>query len=118
MRAVSRGSALKTRGVGGMSRMGPLHVGRARLVGAVSVFPVWTEDPAPAALDTGAAARVSVAERAGQGTVAELVVTNTGRRPALLLEGELLEGGLQHRALVGDLILAPRRSCVVEVACV
>lgn len=36
----------------------------------------------------------------------------------MLLEGELLEGGWQHRVVVQDLVLAPRSSRVVDVACV
>jgi len=71
-----------------------------------------------AGVDTGVTARVSVAERAGSPVVGELIVTNEGARPVLLLEGELLEGGWQHRTLVHDLLLAPGSSRVVEVACV
>jgi len=46
------------------------------------------------------------------------VVTNEGARTVLLLEGELLEGGWQHRTLVRDLLLAPHTSRAVTVACV
>ena len=41
-----------------------------------------------------------------------------GSEPALPLEGELLEGGWQTRALACDLLIAPGTSAVVEVACV
>ncbi|MDQ2797404.1 MAG: hypothetical protein M3Y06_09605, partial [Actinomycetota bacterium] len=47
-----------------------------------------------------------------------LDVRNSGSRPVLMLEGELLEGGWQSRALVRDLILAPRSSHRVDVSCV
>jgi len=69
-------------------------------------------------LDTGSNAAVRVEERAGSPVVGELVVTDLGPRPALLVEGELLEGGWQHRTLVRDIILPPGVPQVVEVACV
>lgn len=95
-----------------------LHVGRGAYAEGVSVFPVWTSAPGVRGLDTGAAARVSATERSGSPSVGELVLHNVGPRPVLLLEGELLEGGWQHRALVDDVILAATTTQVVEVACV
>ena len=82
------------------------------------MFPVWTGAAAPAGLVTGRAARVDVAERADGPSVGELVVTNVGDRVALLVEGELLEGGWQHRALVHDVVLSPGVSMAAAVACV
>ena len=98
--------------------MPELHVGRAASVGPLTVFPVWTGAVPPAGLVTGRAARVSVAEREGSPVVGELVITNAGMKPMLLLEGELLEGGWQHRVLQHDLVLAPGCSLVAAVACV
>ncbi len=95
-----------------------VHVGCGVYAGGVTVFPVWTAVRGVRGLDTGVRARVGAAERAGSPVVGELVLTNEGPRPALLLEGELLEGGWQHRVVVQDLVLAPRSSRVVEVACV
>ena len=89
-----------------------------RTDGAAEVFPVWTDAPAPAGLVTGRAGHVDVAERADAPTFSELVVRNVGDRVALLVEGELLEGGLQHRALVHDLLLPPGVPMTVSVACV
>ena len=40
--------------------------------------------------------------------VGELVLTNRGAAPALLLAGELFEGGWQHRALNHDVVLLRR----------
>ena len=95
-----------------------VHVGCGVYAGGVTVFPVWTAARGVRGLDTGVRARVGAAERAGSPVVGELVLTNEGPRPALLLEGELLEGGWQHRVVVQDLVLAPRSSRVVDVACV
>jgi len=98
--------------------MPELHVGRGMGFGPLAVFPVWTGAAAPAGLVTGRAARVDVAELADGPSVSELVVTNVGDRVALLIEGELLEGGWQHRALSHDVILSPGVSMAVGVACV
>jgi hypothetical protein len=98
--------------------MPELHVGRGTGFGPLTVFPVWTGAAAPAGLVTGQGARVDVAERANGPSVGELRVTNVGDRVALLVEGELLEGGWQHRALIHDVLLSPGASMAVAVACV
>ena len=98
--------------------MPEMHVGRGSRLGPVTVFPLWTGAPAPRGLVTGRAAKVGVAEREGSPVVPELVVTNSGDRPVLLVEGELLEGGWQHRVLQHDLVLAAGGSLVADVACV
>jgi hypothetical protein len=48
-------------------------------------------------LVTGDAATIKVAEREPHPVVSELVLTNAGSQPALLVEGELLEGGWRRR---------------------
>ena len=98
-----------------------LHVGGGGHAGGVSVFPVFPVWPAVRGVrgvDTGPSARVRTCERVGSPVVGELVLANEGPRPALVLEGELVEGGWQHRALIQDLVLAAESSRVVEVACV
>ena len=50
--------------------------------------------------------------------MAQLVVRNRGAAPALLLEGELLDGGYQYRALVSDLLLASGQTVIAPVVCV
>jgi hypothetical protein len=99
-------------------RIPELHVGRGQQAGPLTVFPVWTGAPAIPGLVIGLAAEVAVAEREGSPVVGELIVTNTGRDTALLIEGELLEGGWQHRALQHDVILRPSGSMVAPVVCV
>lgn len=96
-----------------------LHVGQGTTRGPLTVFPVWTDTPAvPRGYDTGTSAPVDVAERAGTPTVDQLVLTNRGARPVLLLAGELLEGGWQTRALTATTLLAPGTPSVERVVCV
>jgi len=96
-----------------------LHVGQGTTRRPLTVFPVWTDAPSLGSAHlTGADAPVDVAERAGSPAVDQLVVTNRGDRPVLLLAGELLEGGLQHRALTAITLLAPNRPTVLPVVCV
>ena len=101
-----------------MMSMPNLHVGRGTNLGALSVFPVWAEGPAVPGLATGGAANVLVAEREGSPVVGELVLKNVSARPALLLAGELFEGGWQHRVLNHDLLLMPGQQAVASVCCV
>lgn len=62
--------------------------------------------------------RLTVAERAGSPVVGELVATNAGPRPVLLLEGELLEGGQQHRVAARTVVVPAQGSVVLDVRCV
>src|SRR6185503_19519780 len=98
--------------------MPTLHVGQGSHLGGLSVFPVWTDAPVVAGLDTGRSARVQVAEREGSPVVGELVLKNTGAKPALLVAGELFEGGWQHRALNHDVLLVAGQQLVTSVSCV
>ena len=89
-----------------------LHVGQGTHRGPLTVFPVWTDRPSSdRGYLTGAAAPVEVAERAGSPAVGQVVVTNRADRPVLLLAGELLEGGMQHRALTRTTLLRTDRRC-------
>ena len=93
-----------------------LHVGHGITAAPVTMFPVWADALQLRNVVTGTAARVSVTELPDGAAIPHLTVTNLGPKPALLLEGELLEGGLQTRALAFDLLIAPRTSAVVDVA--
>lgn len=101
-----------------MTAIPDLHVGHGITLGPVTMFPVWADAAPLRNVVTGTAARVSVTELPDGAAVPHLTVTNLGPEPALLLEGELLEGGLQTRALAFDLLIAPQASAVVDVACV
>ena len=94
-----------------------LHVGHGSTFGAVTLFPVWTDAPGLNGFDwSGTALRV--AEREGAPVVSELVVQNTGARPVVLLEGDLLTGGWQDRMVGASTILGRGDGRVVEVVCV
>ena len=101
-----------------MMVMPNLHVGRGTHFGSLSMFPVWAEGPVVAGLASGCGANVLVAEREGHPVVGELALTNLSARPALLLAGELFEGGWQHRVLYHDLLLMPGQHLVASVCCV
>jgi len=95
-----------------------LHLGRPLARGALTIFPVWDGHAVPdQGYDLGGE-HVTVAERAGHAVVAELVVTNTGSRPVLVLEGELFEGGQQHRVAARAVLVGAGASQVLDVRCV
>jgi ARG and Rhodanese-Phosphatase-superfamily-associated Protein domain len=98
--------------------MPALHVGNGTHLGGLSVFPVWTTAPTVSGLDTGSTAHVQVDEREGSPVVGELVLKNLGAKPALLVAGELFEGGWQHRALNNDILLVAGQQLVASVSCV
>jgi hypothetical protein len=98
--------------------MPTLHVGHGTHLGGLSVFPIWTDAPVVSGLDTGRTARVLVEEREGSPVVGELVLKNDGAKPALLVAGELFEGGWQHRALNNDILLVAGQQLVASVSCV
>jgi len=98
--------------------MPTLHVGQGTHQGGLSVFPIWTDAPTVSGLDTGLSARVRVDEREGSPVVGELVLKNEGTKPALLVAGELFEGGWEHRALNHDILLTAGQQLVASVSCV
>jgi hypothetical protein len=61
---------------------------------------------------------VQVDEREASPVVGELVLKNQGAKPALLVAGELFEGGWQHRALNKDILLVGGQQLVASVSCV
>lgn len=94
-----------------------LHVGVGWQSDGLTLFPVWAEMPVNETVVVNST-DVQVTEMVDGPTVGKLVLTNSGDRPALLLEGELLEGGWQNRALNTDLLLAPHGSQAADVTCV
>lgn len=96
-----------------------LHVGQGTTVGSVTVFPVW-HDRASAGVrryDTDPAA-LAVTEAAGGPSVPQLSVTNTGQRPLLIFDGQLFEGGWQHRMATRSVLVPAGAQLAIEVACV
>ena len=97
--------------------MEQLHVGRGSSRGALTVFPVWGGYAGSRgySLD-GKASRVT--EREGGSDVSCLTATNQGSRPLLMFEGQLLEGGWQHRVLTRSVLIPARAALDVDVLCV
>ncbi|KIS28686.1 hypothetical protein TV39_04735 [Arthrobacter sp. SPG23] len=95
-----------------------LHVGAGSRLGPLSIFPVWTSGSGSLGISTGTHADVAVTELAGGAQVGRLTVTNNGPHPALLLEGELLEGGQQHRTCARDVVLGPGETRDIDTFCV
>lgn len=93
-----------------------LHVGHGTSFGAVTLFPVWTDAPGLNGLDWSGA-ELRVAEREGEPVVGELVVQNSGAKPVVLLEGDLLAGGWQDRMVAAGTILCRGEGRVIEVVC-
>ncbi len=94
-----------------------LHVGSGTQRGALTVFPVWGEYDGPRGYDVDAAQAVLV-EKQGGPSVSTLTATNQGSRPLLMLEGQLLEGGWQHRLLALSVLVAPGAVHDLDVVCV
>lgn len=97
--------------------MNQFHVGRGTTRGALTVFPIWAEvaHPVSYTLDHSLA---RIGERSDGPSVGSLLVANTAGVPLLLLEGQLLEGGLQHRMVAQSTLLAPGAEVPLEVVCV
>jgi hypothetical protein len=95
-----------------------LHLGRPVIRGALTAFPVWNGAAVQSRGYDVNSATLTVEERAGHAVVAELVLTNRGQRPALILEGELLEGGQQHRIAAQSVMINAGASQVLDVRCV
>lgn len=97
--------------------MEQLHVGRGTTRSALTVFPIWAEaaHPISYSLDHNLA---RTSELPGQAQVGGLLVTNLGAIPLLLLEGQLLEGGRQHRMAARSILLAPGEPTRLDVVCV
>lgn len=97
--------------------MNQFHVGRGTTRGAVTVFPIWAEVVHPVSYSMDQALAV-VGERPDGPSVGSLLVSNTAPVPLLLLEGQLLEGGMQHRMVATSMLLAPAARVPLEVVCV
>lgn len=99
-----------------------IHVGAPINRGALTLFPLWTEHPeADGAYVTGAAAEAAqtlTVDELENAQVPHLLAKNTGGAPVLLLEGEVLAGGLQTRVLNLSILVPAMQDLAVPVACV
>lgn len=99
-------------------RIPQLHIGAGTQLGSLTVFPVWTNASGQLGISTGTGSHLEVTELASGPQVGKLSISNHGTKPALLLEGELLEGGHQHRICARDVILGAGESREIDTFCV
>lgn len=98
--------------------MNELHVGRGTTRGAMTVFPLWSASRNGYRRYTVGGKDLDVTEVDSGPDVGTLMVGNVGDRPALVLEGQLFEGGWQHRMARHSLMVGVHQRIPVEVACV
>jgi hypothetical protein len=96
-----------------------MHVGRGQRYGNITWFPIWTDAPVVERDYTTkpAAGEVAVVEQANP-SVGTIEIENNGDKPVLLIEGDLLEGGWQHRALTRTVLVAAKSNTKLPVVCV
>jgi hypothetical protein len=95
-----------------------MHVGSGYRYGNLTWFPVWTDQAvSKRPYSTSKAKQFQVSEVA-QASVASLQVNNQADQDLLLLEGMILEGGWQHRALTQSVMIPGRSNAQIPVVCV
>lgn len=100
------------------NRLPMMHVGSGYRYGNLTWFPVWTDEAiAPRMYATAAGKKFTVSE-AAQASVQSLQVDNQAEQDLLLLEGMILEGGWQHRALTRSVFIPARAQGQIPVVCV
>lgn len=95
-----------------------LHVGSGYRYGNLTWFPVWTDAPLAARKYSTAAGLAFKVAEAPQASVPTLQVENEADLDLLLLEGMILEGGWQHRALTQSIVIPARSVAEIPVVCV
>ena len=97
--------------------MHQFHVGRGTTRGALTVFPIWAEVAYPVSY-TMNHSLARIGERPDGPNVGSLTVSNAADIPLLLLEGQLLEGGMQHRMVAQSTLFAAHSELPLDVVCV
>lgn len=97
--------------------MNELHIGRGTSRDRMTVFPIWSAQ-AGTSRHTLDADRLDVRELEHGPSVDTLDVGNTGDKAVLVLEGQLFEGGWQHRMAKQSVVVGARQRIPVAVACV
>ncbi|MEN9956550.1 MAG: hypothetical protein RIR46_158, partial [Actinomycetota bacterium] len=101
-----------------LKQLPTMHVGRAARYGNITWFPIFTDAPVvERAYGTEAFGKVAVVE-GDVPSVATLNIKNDCDKPVLLLEGTLLEGGWQHRALTRTVVINAGETTALPVVCV
>jgi hypothetical protein len=105
-----------------MTRLPEVRVGDPIRHEALTVFPLFSPPDeaveyllSDEAIDAGS---VSVEEVGEGGSVPNLLVSNTGDRRVLFLEGEELKGAKQNRVLNTSVLVAARSKTPIPVSCV
>jgi hypothetical protein len=101
----------------GSNKLPEMHVGRAQRHGNIDWFPIWTNQPVTPRKYKTNVSKVQASELANA-TVAGLSIKNDDDLPLLLLEGTLLEGGWQHRALTRTVFVPAKSETDIPVVCV
>ena len=94
------------------------HLGRPLVRDGLTLLPVWNGVAVTRRGYDLHSQHLAVAERAGQPVVSELVVTNNRARPTVVLAGELLEDGQQHRVAARSTVVERGEAAVLDVRCV
>ena len=124
--AVAAGRAVANAAAGGgpaaatMLQLPELHVGSAIRWGTIEWFPVWTNAPVKGERSYSTDARPFVADIKEKSTpdVAGLKFKNNGNQALLMFEGQLLVGGMQHRALTRTVFVPANAEIELPVICV
>lgn len=95
-----------------------LHVGRPVTRGALTLFPIWAAGAVNVRGYDLRSQHVTVSELDSGPSVPQLVITNSGPRPLLLLEGELLVGGHQDRVAAETVVVPAHSRLPISVRCV
>jgi hypothetical protein len=93
-----------------------LHVGVGTHIGALSVFPIWTDAPSVPGLDWNP--RSLIVGEMDTPDVTTLSARTAARRPTIALAGDLVTGGRQDRMLARDAVLIPGRRHEIAALCV
>jgi hypothetical protein len=101
-----------------MKQLPTMHLGRGQRYGNLTWFPIFTDAPVKTrdyVTETGGKVAVVEGDVPSVGT---LNVKNELGQPVLLLEGTLLEGGWQHRALTRTVLVGAGVTTALPVVCV
>lgn len=103
-----------------ISQLDQAAVGRPITRAGISLFPVYLPTIAlehPTSVIAGRGEEVVISEQ-GSAQVPTVSVTNPGRHPVLLVEGETITGGQQNRTLNVSVLVPARTTIDVPVSCV
>jgi len=97
-----------------------LHLGDAQHSGALTVFPIFSGEPALEYLSfaDAQASGATVGELPGGASVNDLIVTNPTALPVLLYDGEEVAGAQQNRTFDVSVLVAAGSKLQVPVSCV